>query len=217
MKRPYGLYVFFCAMTLAPIGFASAQPSAKMLAIPTQESSAPAEQHAIPPEKLGESLRRGGYVIYFRHTATDFSKSDTNMKDYGDCANQRLLSEAGRENARNIGKHVRALGLPVGEVLGSPYCRTMETARLAFSRVEPKAEIREIGADGYAGLKQLLSARVDAGTNRWIVGHGTPFRAIAGPPHLSEGEAAVIRPEGSGWRVEARILVGEWETLAERR
>jgi hypothetical protein len=30
--------------------------------------------------------------------------------------------------------------------------------------------------------------------NRWLIGHGNPFRSVAGAPHLPEGEAAVIRP-----------------------
>lgn len=215
MKLSCRLFFYLGAVTLAPISFTWAQTNERLAIIPKQESSAPAEQHAIPADRLAESLRRGGYVIYFRHTATDFSKSDANMKHYDDCANQRLLSDAGRESARNIGKHVRDMGLPLGEVLASPYCRTMETARLAFLRAEPRAEIREIGTGDYAGLKQLLSAPVEAGTNRWIVGHGIPFRAIAGPPHLSEGEAAVIRPEGSSWRVMARIRDHEWGSLLQ--
>ena len=52
-----------------------------------------------------------------------------------------------------------------------------------------------------------------ASGNRWIVGHGIPFRAIAGPPHLMEGEAVVIRPEGERWTVVARIAVADWAAL----
>jgi hypothetical protein len=45
------------------------------------------------------------------------------------------------------------------------------------------------------------------------VGHGTPFRTIAGPPHLAEGEAAVIKPAGTRWIVVARVLPEEWASL----
>jgi phosphohistidine phosphatase SixA len=185
--------------------------------IPSQNSSAPQPASAIPVGKIVEELRRGGYIIYFRHTATDFSKSDSGMQGYDDCANQRMLSDEGRAAARMIGDHVRALRLPMGEVLASPYCRTMETAQLAFKRAEPKAEIRESEAGDYAGLKRLISMPVARGSNRWIVGHGTPFRAIAGPPHLAEGEAAVIKPGGSSWTVVARIPQEGWAGLEKRR
>ena len=51
------------------------------------------------------------------------------------------------------------------------------------------------------------------GINRWLVGHGIPFHAVAGPPHLTEGEAVVLRPLGDGWTVLARLTVSDWATL----
>src|SRR5688572_16752586 len=87
---------------------------------------------AQPPADIVERLREGGYVLYMRHASTDFSQDDARMTGYEDCASQRNLTEEGREEARRIGTHVKRLGIPIGEVLASPYCRTMETARLAF-------------------------------------------------------------------------------------
>ncbi|WP_192805233.1 histidine phosphatase family protein [Noviherbaspirillum aerium] len=188
---------------------------AQTAGLPNASSSAPEARHEIARGKLAAELRRGGYVIYFRHAATDFSRSDSGMKAYDDCANQRLLSEAGREQARRIGEQIRALRLATGEVLASPYCRTMETARLAFGQAQARTEIREKDAGDYAGLKRLLAAQLPAGANRWVVGHGTPFRAISGPPHLDEGEAAVIKPLGNGWRVVARVMPEDWAALAK--
>lgn len=176
-------------------------------------SSAPAVGAALQGPALLNALRGGGYVVYFRHTATDFSRSDSGMKSYTDCDNQRLLSPQGRSDATAIGQRIRTLQLPVGEALASPYCRTMDHARLMLTTVTPRNEIRETQGNGYAGLKQLLATPVTAGTNRWIVGHGIPFRAVAGAPHLAEGEAAVIRPDTTGWTVVARIPVTGWATL----
>ena len=48
-----------------------------------------------------------------------------------------------------------------------------------------------------------------------IVGHGTPFRAIAGPPHLSEGEAAVLKPLGNRYLIVARIATTDWAHLLD--
>lgn len=178
--------------------------------IPDAASSAPDPARAIPLPKLASALRNGGYVIYFRHAATDFSKPDGAMKGYDDCANQRMLSSDGRRAAREIGERIRALKLPMGEVMASPYCRTMETATLAFGKADPKPEIRESQGGDYAGLKRLFASPVAQGSNRWIVGHGTPYRAVAGPPHLAEGEAAVMLPQISGWTVVARVTQEQW-------
>lgn len=182
--------------------------------IPNAESSAPAPAATLEGRQLVAALKRGGYVLYFRHTATDFSKNDAAMKGYADCDNQRPLNAQGRRDATAIGQQARALGLPVGEALASPYCRTMEHARLMLAEVTPNADIREAQAGDYAGLKRLLAAPVPAGTNRWIVGHGTPFRSVAGPPHLAEGEAAVILPGATHWTVVARLAVGDWASLS---
>jgi hypothetical protein len=179
--------------------------------IPSTDSSAVAPAAALQGAALLKALQGGGLVVYFRHTATDFSRGDSGMRSYDDCDNQRLLSDTGRRDARQLGQRIRELRLPVAEALASPYCRTMEHARLMLGEVTPRNEIREAQPGGdYPGLKALLAAPVAAGGNRWIVGHGTPFRAIAGPPHLAEGEAVVIRPGGTQWTVVARLQVGDW-------
>jgi hypothetical protein len=114
---------------------------------------------------------------------------------------------------------VRKLGLPVGEVIASPFCRTMETGRLMFGRAEPSTVVRGYegtnvaGAD-YASLVALLASPPKAGTLRMITSHGNPFRAVAGPPHLEEGEAAVLKPGGKDFVVVARIRRGDWAALA---
>lgn len=203
---------WLAAATLFLAAGAGAQAPASP-AIASATSSAPDGAQAVALPALAAALRQGGYVVYFRHTATDFSRGDGAMKSYGDCDNQRLLSEQGRSDARGVGEQIQRLRLPVGEVLASPYCRTLDTARLMFSRAQPRNEIRERSGDDYPGLKRLLAAPVAAGGNRWVVGHGTPFRAIAGPPHLAEGEAAVLKPRGTGWSVVARVRADEWASL----
>lgn len=65
----------------------------------------------------------------------------------------------------------------------------------------------------YAGLKKLLSTPVAKGGNLVIVSHGNPFRALAGPPYLAEGEIAVVKPEGSVFSVVRRIRLEDWQAL----
>ena len=83
---------------------------------------------------LTRSLRAGGLVVVLRHAATDFSKPDQDPVVVADCATQRNLSAQGRADARAIGRGVRRLELRIGKVLASPFCRTLETARIAFGR-----------------------------------------------------------------------------------
>ena len=174
---------------------------------------------AQPPADIVGRLREGGYVLYMRHAGTDFSQDDARMTSYEDCASQRNLTEQGRRDAREIASHIRRLGIPVGEVLASPYCRTMETARLTFGKAQATNDVRggPVRSEDparYDGLKKLLSSSVPKGENRAISSHGNPFQAVAGPPYLAEGEIAVIRPEGGmRFSVIARIRPQDWSGL----
>lgn len=176
---------------------------------------------AAPPQatapQLIAALKNGGYLVYFRHAATDFSKNDEKMRDFDDCANQRNLTDDGRSQAKRIGIAWRALGLPVGKVHASPFCRTRETAELAFGRYERAAEARggpgtATDADRYRPLSELLATPPAKGVNDIVVSHGNPFRALHPDlPYLQEGEGAIIRPLGAGRHdVIGRITFDAW-------
>src|SRR5258705_5254607 len=181
-----------------------------------QRSSLPSRE--LPPAELLAELRKGGYVLYFRHAATDFSQNDERMKNYEDCADQRNLIDKGRSDARAAGAAIRELRIPVERVLASPFCRTVETAQLVFGRVEKMQEVRggpsaPAGSERYAALRKILATPVRTGSNLVVVSHGNPFYSVAGPPYLAEGEAAIVRPLGADFKVIARIRVDRWAAL----
>ena len=181
---------------------------------------------ADPPPLAGPqllaALREGGLVLYFRHASTDFGQNDEQMTGYEDCARQRNLTDAGRDEARRIGATIKRLEIPVGEVMASPFCRTMETAQLIFGRATATAAVRGGPArpetpDRHTELRKLLATAPRTGTDLAIVSHGNPFAAVAGTPYLAEGEAAVIRPLGAqGFVIIARIPKDGWDALAAR-
>src|SRR5262245_26603035 len=85
-----------CAVWLALALCAHAAP-AQTPSPPNVAASAPALSSSPDPRQqlqgaaLVRALRAGGLVIYFRHTATDFSKNDREMRGYDDCDHQRPL------------------------------------------------------------------------------------------------------------------------------
>jgi len=186
--------------------------------VPAQEPSSEPVNRLSGPALVSE-LRAGGFILYFRHTSTDFGQNDDSMTSFEDCAKQRNLTDKGRNEARAIGAAIRELRIPIGRVLASPFCRTVDTAMLAFGKAEKSLDLRGWPASSadptrYAPLRAYLAAPPTAATNTVLVGHGNPFRAVAGPPHLLEGEAAVIRPlGGERFEIVARIRVDEWTDL----
>ena len=184
---------------------------------PPGRSSNPARE--ISNAALLRELRRGGYILYFRHTSTDFSRDDAKSKSDDDCANQRPLTDKGRDEARRIGAAIRDLKIPIGKVLASPRCRTMETAMLIFGRAEKAAEARggpptSENTARYADLQKIFSTQLPAATNLAIASHGNPFYGIAGPPYLAEGEAAVVKPLGKDFEIVGRVRWDGWMALA---
>jgi len=175
----------------------------------------------MPGPELLIELRKGGYVIYLRHTSTDFSRDDVKSRSDDDCDSQRPLTDRGREEARRIGAAFKELKIPVGTVLASARCRTMETAMLAFGRAEPENAVSggpsaPDSTDRYAGLRKLFSTPLKPGANLVVASHGNPFYATAGAPYLAEGEAAVIRPLGKDFEIVARVRHDAWRQLMKR-
>ncbi len=197
----------FAGVIALAAGIAFAQAPAPLPAGPAPPS----------PAAIVAALKSGGYIVYFRHTATDFSQKDERMRDFDDCANQRNLTVEGREQAKKIGDAWRKLSIPLGRVLASPFCRTREVAQLAFGRFERALEVRGGPATAgdpvrYQPLSRLLESAPKKGANDVIVSHGNPYHALhSGTAYLREGEAAIIRPlPGGGHDVVGRIAWDEW-------
>lgn len=166
-------------------------------------------------------MQRGGLVLVIRHAATDLSKPDHDRVVLSDCRTQRNLNAQGRADARTIGRGARRLGLRIGSVLSSPFCRTKETARLAFGRFRISgALLNTIDAEhGARWRRQIQAARRLLGTKpapgmlTVLVTHGSVVGDTTGLT-LAEGETLVFRPLGSSrFRLLGRILPAEWRTL----
>jgi virginiamycin B lyase len=173
------------------------------------------------PAALVDGLRRGGYVLAFRHAATDFSMTDS-TRDLRDCSRQRNLTAGGRRQARSIGRAFRRLAIPAGRVLASPFCRTRETATLAFGRAVPSrallsAEFFEgdpAGERQPARLRRLLATPPRRGTNTILVSHNFAIDDATGES-LAEGEALIVKSgrRRRGFEVVTRVEAGDWAGL----
>jgi phosphohistidine phosphatase SixA len=171
--------------------------------------------------RIGQQLRAGGFVLVFRHAVTDQSKQDESPVDLADCTTQRNLSPQGRADARAIGGQVRRLKLRIGPVLASPFCRTLETARLAFGRATATRTLLNTIVTTHdarwrsqiAGVRRLLGTKPAAGTVTVLVTHGSVVGDATGLT-LEEGEALVFRPLAlSRFRLLGRVLPAEWSRL----
>jgi phosphohistidine phosphatase SixA len=164
--------------------------------------------------ELVSALKQGGYVVVFRHGATDDSQKDIYPINFDDMKAQRQLSEKGRDMARQIGTAIKKLGIPIGEIYTSRLNRAIETGKLLSDKeVRPVDALTDSGAgsasamanptggNAKAGLalRELVNAAPKAGTNTFIVTHKTNIADAFGKEasDVQEGEAFVYRSSGS--------------------
>ena len=180
---------------------------------------------------LANALRSGGYVIVFRHGATNPDQADTdplNADKPGNEARQRHLNDKGKALARDFGDSFRKLGIPVGTVVTSKIYRARETAVLmnvgevttswdvteGNQIISPNENNKRAGA-----LRKLAATPPAAGKNNVVVTHKPNIIDAFGKDwfEVKEGEASVFKPDGKGgYRVVARLQADQWGTLASK-
>ena len=174
------------------------------------------------------ALHGGGYVLLMRHASSPAMPPDKASADRENTALERQLDENGRNTARAMGKALRALRIPVREVLSSSTYRALQTVHLA--RLPEPRTVPELGDGGQsmqplqaspaAWLRNIVSQPPAAGTDRLIVTHAPNITAAFGAnvADVADGETLVFRPTGNGEAVLAgRIKIQDWPVLANRK
>jgi broad specificity phosphatase PhoE len=165
---------------------------------------------ALADEVLWGLLKAGGQVAVVRHASTEPGLGDPQGFRLDDCATQRNLSAAGREEARRIGAAFREREVPVGRVLSSRWCRCLETARLAFGTAEPWPPLDSFFDFRFREREQTRRARQIAGErpasgNIVLVTHQVNIRALTGISP-AQGEMVILTPMGNGtFKVAGRL------------
>lgn len=210
---------------------ADARAAAKADDRSASELLQPRERQNLAGPALLERLRKGNLVFFARHFATQRQgiQDDTRqlehptmkLADFRDCAWQRPLSDEGRLRAENVRMAWQKLGIPIGEVVSSPYCRCVETARLLTGRA-PELSLDLLfragslsAAEHVRKLLPILTAPVapQAGGNTLIVGHRAKMDALN---RIEEGDIFIYEPLPDGeFNLVAEVKMEEWVLATE--
>jgi broad specificity phosphatase PhoE len=167
---------------------------------------------AVATDDLWNLLKAGGQVVLIRHAITTPGAGDPPGMRLDDCSTQRNLTDAGREDARRIGQAFRSRGIPVDRVLSSPWCRCLETARLAFREPEIWSPLSNLFGRSEHRDQQVGEMRAAVGTSRArgnliLVSHGSTIVALTGI-HPDPAEMVVVTPQRNGrFTVAGRLAV----------
>lgn len=131
-----------------------------------------------------QQARAPGTHLLMRHSLAP-GTGDPAGFTLGDCTTQRILSEAGRQQARQIGERLRDNGVAVDAVLTSRWCRSRETAELlsigpvtAEPALDSFFQNRQTAGDQTEALKARLAAFDAAGQKAVLVTHQVNITAL---------------------------------------
>jgi phosphohistidine phosphatase SixA len=165
-------------------------------------------------EHVWAALKQGGKVILLRHTHVDIREGIGHLAP-GNCVEEVNLSASGVEQAKRIGEAFRAHGIAVGEVLASPYCRCMDTGRLAFGRATAVQYLMPPGvvSDSQAKLNNERVLRDilkhHDPSNLVMITHDLNISNIVLEPTVHMGEFFVLEPNGADFNVIGKIRMGD--------
>ena len=145
----FRFWVYFC-LSLVVAGCATSRNTvpASAPASLSAESEGTSEVSTTPSQAANTSAEEAlwtklmeadeeTYVVLLRHAIAPGTGDPANFQ-LGACSTQRNLSDAGQQQAREIGEAFRDRNIPVVEVLSSQWCRCLETAELMdIAPVEP--------------------------------------------------------------------------------
>jgi broad specificity phosphatase PhoE len=163
---------------------------------------------AVADEAVWTALTTPGSVVVLRHSYApgSFDPPDARLDD---CSTQRNLDETGRAQARRVGEAFRQRNISVGRVLSSPRCRCLDTARLAFGKVEPWDVLQGALRDAELRRRLLIPVQQTIAAHRdgaalVLVTHGSVVSDLTGLD-IRMGAFVVLRPGADG----AHAVVGQ--------
>jgi phosphohistidine phosphatase SixA len=174
-------------------------------------------------EPLVKALRQGGYVILMRHASSPREAPDQQTANADNVNRERQLDPEGRTTAAAMGKALRDLKIPIGNVLTSPTYRALETVRLAqFGEPKAYAELGDGGqsmqgaTDTQAAWLQKQIVQFPKATNTILITH-LPNISKAFPQFasgLADGESLLFGPDDKGGAaLVARVKIEEWPQM----
>lgn len=150
-------------------------------------------------DQLWSELKSGGHVVLLRHAVTTPGVGDPPGMRLDDCSTQRNLTDEGRQHARRIGEAFRTRGISIDRVMSSPWCRCLETARLAFDKAETWQPLSNLFGRAENEAKQVRDLRAFVAQprtgNAMLVTHGSTIAALTGISP-GTGEMIVVSAQG---------------------
>ena len=161
------------------------------------------------------ALQKPGAIVLFRHALAPGGGDPPGFK-IGDCSTQRNLSDEGKAQAQRIGGALRERGVKVQAVWHSEWCRTRDTAQIAFPALRANALKPEPAFNSFFADRSSAPAQTAAAKELLLKWRGSGALVVVthqvNITQLTEifpqsGEGVVLVRSGQQLRVAGRIAL----------
>lgn len=168
---------------------------------------------ALADDAAWAALKKPGAIVLFRHALAPGGGDPPGFKA-DDCSTQRNLSEEGQMQAKRIGQNLRERGVRVQAVWHSVWCRTRDTAQLAFPELREPALKAEPAFNSFFADRSTEPAQTAAALDLLLKWRGQGALVVVthqvNITQLTEifpqsGEGIVLVRNGQQLRVAGRI------------
>lgn len=170
-------------------------------------------QPSFADDAAWAALKKPGAIVLFRHALAP-GGGDPPGFVLNDCSTQRNLSDEGQLQAKRLGQALQQRGIKVQAVWHSEWCRTTDTARLAFPELQGHAIKPEPAFNSFFADRSTASTQTAAAKElllKWrgqgasvVVTHQVNITQLT-DIFAQSGEGIVLLRSGQQLRVAGRI------------
>lgn len=177
-----------------------------------------------PLAELLRDMRKGGYILYFRHGIArtgidDFNSTLPQWWTSCDSTIARQLSPEGYVQCQEIGAAFQNIQLPLGKTYVSEFCRCIETAKEMGLDASQALETSQAltytvygETDRYERIIALANQQAISDKLIFLIAHSFPSDSDG--PLLQMGDAAIYRQhQGGAVEYVTTITTADWTSL----
>ena len=190
------------------------------------------EIYGLSHNKIINELKKGGYILFIRHAhrSKDIDSFTLNILDHSPLRGLNIdeirlkkgycLSNIGTQESELLGYAILKLNIPFSKIIASNTCRTIETAKLVFNRVDiisngllPNGSIINKSYQEIIDkeFNKIFNMVPEVGKNFFIIGHSGTIKKIDINLDIAESETIIIKRDELGkYHYVARLKARDW-------
>ena len=122
--------------------------------------------YSFANDKVIESLKEGGKLIFIRHALAPGSGDPENF-ELQNCSTQRNLNEIGIQQSKKIGLIFKKNEIKIDNIYSSEWCRCKDTAKFAFNNYKTFDALNSFYSEKFSNNKSSQIKKLKKYIKKW--------------------------------------------------